>query len=286
MHTHAGKGRRSLKVDRAVLAGMRSAGIAAAAVAAVPDRPLIRRDPARQRARSPGCAPPGPGNAWLQPWQTFPPTKPPALESSLIGVVGVKLLLSPHALPAGHSLFFAVGAGPPHDGVRKAKRLNLSRDLRGIAALAARFPGAAVLAFGFGDRAFVLARHEEIGVAIGALLPSPGLILVTALKDSLEAAYGARYVVVLLHVSPAALDSIAWFIWYSLATKCGRRPPPYGPGPCSGSLFYASSVRYDGFYTCNTWAAEALGAGGLPIQAAGVLFAFEVMREARTLASH
>jgi hypothetical protein len=28
----------------------------------------------------------------------------------------------------GHLLFFAVGAWPPHDGVRKAKRPNLSRD--------------------------------------------------------------------------------------------------------------------------------------------------------------
>ena len=49
-----------------------------------------------------------------------------------------KLLLSPQAVPAGHSLLFAVGAWPPHDGVRKARRLNLSRDLRGIAALRLR----------------------------------------------------------------------------------------------------------------------------------------------------
>ena len=34
-----------------------------------------------------------------------------------------------------HSLLFAVGAWPPHDGVRRARRLNLSRDLRGVAAL-------------------------------------------------------------------------------------------------------------------------------------------------------
>lgn len=34
-----------------------------------------------------------------------------------------------------HLLLFAVGAWPPHDGVRRARRLNLSRDLRGIAAL-------------------------------------------------------------------------------------------------------------------------------------------------------
>src|ERR1700750_2148231 len=53
-------------------------------------------------------------------------------------VSGVKLFLVPSAIPAGYSLLFAVGAGPPHDGVRRARRLNLSRDLRGIAALRLR----------------------------------------------------------------------------------------------------------------------------------------------------
>jgi hypothetical protein len=42
--------------------------------------------------------------------------------SSLIGVIRVKPLLSPEALPMGHSLLFAVGARPPHDGVRRARR--------------------------------------------------------------------------------------------------------------------------------------------------------------------
>ena len=58
-------------------------------------------------------------------------------QASLIGVVEVKLLLlflSGYVAPVGHSLLFAVGAGPPHDGVRRARRLNLFRDLAGIAA--------------------------------------------------------------------------------------------------------------------------------------------------------
>src|ERR1700738_87901 len=40
--------------------------------------------------------------------------------------------------PVGHWLLFAVGAWPPHDGVRRARRLNLTRDLRGVAALRLR----------------------------------------------------------------------------------------------------------------------------------------------------
>src|ERR1700748_808150 len=53
--------------------------------------------------------------------------------SSLIGVGGVKLNLSTCSLDwrlvrVGHTLLFAVGARPPHNGVRKARRLNLFRD--------------------------------------------------------------------------------------------------------------------------------------------------------------
>src|SRR5271165_998130 len=44
MHTHAGRPRRTGDVDRAVLATMREAGVAAAVVAALADIPMIRRD--------------------------------------------------------------------------------------------------------------------------------------------------------------------------------------------------------------------------------------------------
>jgi hypothetical protein len=47
---------------------------------------------------------------------------------------GEKLFCVPHVAPAGHSLLFAVGAWPPHDGVRRTRCLNLSRDLEGIVA--------------------------------------------------------------------------------------------------------------------------------------------------------
>ncbi|OYV34018.1 MAG: hypothetical protein B7Z80_22400 [Rhodospirillales bacterium 20-64-7] len=49
MHTHAGRPRRTGDVDRAVLATMRSAGVAAAVVSAIGDIPMIRRDPVTRR---------------------------------------------------------------------------------------------------------------------------------------------------------------------------------------------------------------------------------------------
>lgn len=48
------------------------------------------------------------------------------------------MLLSLRAIPVGHSLLFAIGAWPPQDGVRRARSPDLSRDLRGIAALRLR----------------------------------------------------------------------------------------------------------------------------------------------------
>jgi len=61
------------------------------------------------------------------PWLTVQTRYGSDLESSLIGVIEVKLLLIARVgiAPVGHSLLFAVGAGPPHDGVRKARRPNL-----------------------------------------------------------------------------------------------------------------------------------------------------------------
>jgi hypothetical protein len=49
-------------------------------------------------------------------------------------------------------------------------------------------------------------------------------------------------------------------------------------------LFYAGRQTYDSFYNCNTWIAEALQAGGLPFDPSGVLFASQVMAQARLIA--
>ncbi|MGH7071399.1 MAG: DUF2459 domain-containing protein [Acetobacteraceae bacterium] len=149
-----------------------------------------------------------------------------------------------------------------------------------LAGLTHDFPGAVTLTFGFGDRAFVLARHRTLGDALGALFPSPGLILVTGLNTSSADAFGAARVVP-LRVSRASFERIAAFVWNSIDRDNRLLPSPYGSGPYLGSLYYASTVDYDALETCNTWVAEALRAGGVPVQASGVLFASQIMREAR-----
>jgi hypothetical protein len=59
MHTHAGRPHRTGAVDRAVLATMRPAGVAAAVVAAIGDIPMIRRD--RETGRLEKFRDPDPG---------------------------------------------------------------------------------------------------------------------------------------------------------------------------------------------------------------------------------
>lgn len=60
-----------------------------------------------------------------------------------------------------------------------------------LARLALDYPGAQILVFGFGDRAFYMAREENLGQALAALFPGPGVILLTALRVSAPDAFGA-----------------------------------------------------------------------------------------------
>jgi len=50
-----------------------------------------------------------------------------------------------------------------------------------------------------------------------------------------------------------------------------------GTGPYPQSVFYTSTGTYNLGHTCNTWTAEALRVAGLPVNAAGVVFAGQVL---------
>lgn len=158
----------------------------------------------------------------------------------------------------------------------------------GLAPLGADLPGMRYLVFGFGDRRYVLARWHGVGQMLRALLPGRGAILVTALRAPPEAAFGPADVV-RLALPPGGAAALDRFLRDSL-TPDGAPPdaaiaPPIAPGPYPGSRFYAARAAYSGLFTCNTWTAEALRAAGVPVAAAGVLFAGQVMGQARWLAA-
>jgi hypothetical protein len=156
-------------------------------------------------------------------------------------------------------------------------------DLGPLAFVSAEFPGAKYVFFGFGDRHYLLARNHDAPVLSGALWPGPALILLTALRDTPAAGFGGSQVVA-LELSAAQTRAVQSFIRGSIADPAPYAPVPYAKGPYEGSLFYAASARYAAFHTCNTWAAEALRAGDLPIRSRGVIFASQLWSRVGKLA--
>jgi uncharacterized protein (TIGR02117 family) len=153
-----------------------------------------------------------------------------------------------------------------------------------LAVLREQFPGVRFFTFGFGERQFLVNRKRTFGAMLNALLPSQSALLVTALRASPQEAFGGSDVVV-LHVSRAGLDRIEARIWREFETSSAGEPVLLADGPYPGSLFYAARDTYDLFFTCNTWTAETLRAGGLAVPATGVVFSDQVMGMARWLAA-
>jgi len=153
-----------------------------------------------------------------------------------------------------------------------------------LATLAAGWPGARYLVFGFGERAYLLSRNRSLADMLMALLPGPGAMLVTGLSVRPAEAFGAANVVVLT-VSRAGLGRLQRFLWDSFEREAGGRVRRLADGPYPGSIFFASAATYSAAYTCNTWTADALAQAGLPVTATGVAFAGQVMEQGRRAAS-
>ena len=141
-------------------------------------------------------------------------------------------------------------------------------------------PGVRFLTFGFGERQFLVNRQRTVGAMLNALLPSQSALLMTALRATPEEAFGQRNVVA-LHVSPAGLEQIVANIWREFEPSTAGEPVWLAEGPYPGSVFYAARDTYHALYTCNTWTAEILRAGGVPMPVTGVVFAGQVMGMAR-----
>ena len=154
-------------------------------------------------------------------------------------------------------------------------------------AVDADFPGARFIVVGFGERHYVLSRDKTLVEALQALWPGPGLNLMTGLKDSPESAFGPdqvlRFAVTAEQAAAAADFVLRGLSRYQRGTGQFAAPRPYARGPYEGSLFYATTTPYAGFHTCNTWTAEALRAGGIPVRSTGVLFASQVWDQAAEL---
>jgi uncharacterized protein (TIGR02117 family) len=153
-----------------------------------------------------------------------------------------------------------------------------------LATVELAFPGVRFLVFGFGERQFLVNRNRDIGAMLNALLPSQSALLMTALSATPDRAFGPENVVV-LHVSRAGLARIESAIWREFEPSSAGEPVLLADGPYPGSVFYAARHTYDGLYTCNTWIADILQAGGLPMPVSGVLFSGQVMGMVRWISA-
>ena len=154
-----------------------------------------------------------------------------------------------------------------------------------LSAVAADFPGARYLTFGFGDRQYVLALHKNLAHVLLAPFPGAGLLLVTGLQAAPSDVYGSEHLIA-LPVRQEQVDAIGRFVWDSLQQDEKGAVLPYLPGKYPGNVYYPSSKTYYGLYTCNTWTAEGLKSGGLPVSTFGVLLAGQVWDQVQAIAAN
>ena len=152
-----------------------------------------------------------------------------------------------------------------------------------LAAIPRAFPGARYLVFGWGERAFYMSPAPTWTEALRALLPARAVLLVLALGTAPPRAFTAGIHVVVLPLRPSGGKDLAAFLWQSFAKPPSGSLERIAGGPYPASAFYAATGTYDGGYTCNTWTADALRHAGLSVTTAGVVFAGQVMRQARRL---
>jgi Protein of unknown function (DUF2459) len=142
-----------------------------------------------------------------------------------------------------------------------------------LAALNQDFPSARYLVFGWGAHDYYMATNPGIGDLLRATAPGPAVMLVIPLQISPEMFFGASNVFVLPGAAGGPPASLAVSVGL---TETGA-PHRIGSGPYPQSVFYASTGTYNLGHTCNTWTAEALRIAGLPVNAAGVVFAGQVL---------
>src|SRR5262249_54407878 len=68
-----------------------------------------------------------------------------------------------------------------------------------------------------------------------------------------------------IRLSRPGFEALAQFVDNSFDREGQRAASRRGPGLYGDSAFYAARGRYHLWHTCNTWVADALRAGGLPI---------------------
>ena len=150
-----------------------------------------------------------------------------------------------------------------------------------LRAITPDFPSSQYLSFGWGAQKYYMARAPTFDDAMSALFPGPAVLLVTPLyrppRDSRASAQ-----VFEVGLPTAGLDRLSNYIWAAFEKSDNGRPRRLAAGPEPGSVFYGATGTYSATYTCNTWTAEGLRVGGLPVTPAGVVFVNQLTEQLRS----
>ena len=141
-----------------------------------------------------------------------------------------------------------------------------------LSALKSDFPGALYLVFGWGARDYYMAANPGWAEAMRALSPGPAVMLVMGLSAAPAPSENAS----LIFVSRQGAGRLSRWLWNELAKAPDGQPQRIAAGPYPQSVFYAATSSYDASHTCNTWTVEGLRVTGLPVNAAGIVFADQV----------
>ncbi len=140
------------------------------------------------------------------------------------------------------------------------------------------------LGFGYGDINFFTGRDTSLrsGAKALAFSDGPALQVLDYQQDPFVKMPPDRYVK--LMVSEAQIKSVLRYMDRSAALDASGAPRSIQNDEPNSGYFFVAEGRYSMFSNCNTWAGDALNAGGLPISKTWGLTAGGVYRQAKELA--
>jgi D-galactarolactone isomerase len=151
-----------------------------------------------------------------------------------------------------------------------------------LAALKPEFPSARYLVFGWVHTTITWPKIRASEMCSGRSLPGLRSCSSFRSKFSPEAFFGASNVFP-LPASQDGIQSLATFLWDYLTVDKEGPLRRIGTGPYPQSVFFASTGAYNLGHTCDIWTGEALRAAVLPVTAAGVVFAGQVLDQLRPI---
>jgi uncharacterized protein (TIGR02117 family) len=146
------------------------------------------------------------------------------------------------------------------------------------------FPWAEYLEFSWGDKDYFPAPKAGIRLALRAAFWSGGSVLHVVGFNGAPRHYYPSAEIFEINLSEDGLQQLLKFISDTFSRSQPSKPADARPGLSSNARFYPAERKFSIFRTCNTWVAEALNAGGIPINPRYVITAASLSARLRPIA--